>query len=78
MVMRLQRQLHRIEVKDSARCPLYLLGEMDGDHLGHCLSLLDFFVDNPMEANFDSFFASSSFYWAARLLMAEMPKMGVG
>ncbi|GFT49930.1 hypothetical protein TNCV_4175671 [Trichonephila clavipes] len=47
---------------------------MNDDHLRHYPTVLKFFVDNPMKSNFDSFFASSSFYWAACRLMAEMPK----
>ncbi|GFW38769.1 putative rna-directed dna polymerase from transposon bs [Trichonephila clavipes] len=72
-----QMYLHRFGVKDSACCPLGNQGEMEGDHLRHCPIVLKFFVDNPMEANFNSFFASSLLYWAACRLMAEMPKMGV-
>ncbi|GFV67034.1 hypothetical protein TNCV_357191 [Trichonephila clavipes] len=74
----LQRHLHRIGVKDSACCPLCHQGEMDDDHLRHCSIVVKFFVDNPMEVNFDSFFASSSFYSDALRLMAQMPKMGAG
>ncbi|GFU87952.1 hypothetical protein TNCV_1335211 [Trichonephila clavipes] len=73
----LQMHSHRIGVKDSACCPLCHQVEMDGDHLRHCPIVLKFFADNSMEANFD-FFTSSSFYWAASRLMAEMPNMGVG
>ncbi|GFU23927.1 hypothetical protein TNCV_3331811 [Trichonephila clavipes] len=72
--------MHRFGVKDSASCPM----RNQTDHLRHYYPYTDypivwkFFIDNPMEANFDSFFASSSFYWAALRLMAEMLKMGVG
>ncbi|GFX53467.1 hypothetical protein TNCV_4652571 [Trichonephila clavipes] len=42
-------------VKDSACCPLCHQGERDGDHLRHCSIVLKLSVDNPMEANFNSF-----------------------
>ncbi|GFU87930.1 hypothetical protein TNCV_1335001 [Trichonephila clavipes] len=76
MVRQPQRQLH--QVKDSACFLLLPQGEMDGDHLRHCPIVFKFFVDNSTEANFNSFYASSSFYWTARReTNAEMPKMGV-
>ncbi|GFX14967.1 hypothetical protein TNCV_4897351 [Trichonephila clavipes] len=51
----LQRHLHRIGVKGFACCPLCHQGEMNGDHRRHFPIVLEFFVDNPMESNFDSF-----------------------
>ncbi|GFW60749.1 hypothetical protein TNCV_570951 [Trichonephila clavipes] len=62
---------------DSACCPQCHQGEMEGDHLRHFPNVSQLFVDNSTETNFNSFYASSSFYWAARRLMAEMPKLGV-
>ncbi|GFW60742.1 hypothetical protein TNCV_570881 [Trichonephila clavipes] len=63
-----QRHLHRIGVKDSACCPLCYQGEMSGDHthLRHFPIVLKCFVDNSTEANFNSLYASSSFYRASR------------
>jgi hypothetical protein len=70
----LQRQLNRIRIKDSPKCPLY--DDAEGlDHTQKCQSLTD---SMDSANNRDKWWNLSKLYWTARKKMGDIPLTGLG